>query len=314
MLLADLVAAGTVAPSDTLGTALPGITGESAGITLEELASHRSGLPRIPLTSPSFLVRLLWANLSAGNPYGGQGRDDVVSVTSRLAPGGGRDTVSYSNLGVAVLGHALAAHTETTYAELLQRRLLAPLGMTATTVVHSPDALPSDRARGAHASGRAASPWIGAGYAPAGVGVWSTAADLSRLLQGVLTGLAPGADAAAPRFDAGDDRIGYGWFTTRYADREITWHNGGTGGFSAFVGFDPAAGRGVVVLGNTDKDVDPVGLRLLGVGAQQAGGGHVGTPGWIRAAIGLVFPVLGAWSLRSAARQGPDRLAVVSAG
>lgn len=71
---------------------------------------------------------------------------------------------------------------------------------------------------------------------------------------------------ASARFDdEGDRRIGYGWFTTRYADREIVWHNGATSGFRAYVGFERATGRGVVVLGNTDKAVEPIGLRLLGV-------------------------------------------------
>ena len=74
-----------------------------------------------------------------------------------------------------------------------------------------------------------------------------------------------GAAATEPRFARDeDDRIGFGWFIRRRGGREITWHNGRTGGFSSFVGFDSAAGRGVVVLANTDRSVDAAGFRLLG--------------------------------------------------
>jgi hypothetical protein len=43
-----------------------------------------------------------------------------------------------------------------------------------------------------------------------------------------------------------DQRIGLGWFTDRAHDRTITWHNGGTGGFSSWVGFDRDARRAVL--------------------------------------------------------------------
>jgi hypothetical protein len=87
-----------------------------------------------------------------------------------------------------------------------------------------------------------------------------------RLATATQAGAAPGAGAGTPRFTADDnERIGYAWFTRRYGDREITWHNGGTGGFRSYVAFDRVSGQSVVVLGNTDRAVDWIGLRLLGV-------------------------------------------------
>ena len=42
-----------------------------------------------------------------------------------------------------------------------------------------------------------------------------------------------------------------GWLVNeRNPDRPIIWHNGGTGGFHSFIGFDPSGGRAVVVLTN----------------------------------------------------------------
>jgi CubicO group peptidase (beta-lactamase class C family) len=43
----------------------------------------------------------------------------------------------------------------------------------------------------------------------------------------------------------------------------IWWHNGGTGGFRSFVGFDPAVGRGVAVLANDTRSVDRIGSVML---------------------------------------------------
>ena len=47
------------------------------------------------------------------------------------------------------------------------------------------------------------------------------------------------------------------------SDHLLLWHNGGTGGFRAFVGFVPATGVGAVALANDQRSVDRVGLDLL---------------------------------------------------
>ena len=88
--------------------------------------------------------------------------------------------------------------------------------------------------------------------------------------------------------------MGYGWFTDRIDGQEITWHNGGTGGFRSFMGFDRTTGRGVVVLANTDREVDTLGRHLL-TGAEL-------TPGGADAAGGPATSIQG---------EGPGWLAVV---
>jgi CubicO group peptidase (beta-lactamase class C family) len=68
-----------------------------------------------------------------------------------------------------------------------------------------------------------------------------------------------------PRQEAGASsmRIGLGWHIRTNDTSEIVWHNGGTGGYRSFAGFDKAQGKGVVVLTNTDQDVDDIGYHLL---------------------------------------------------
>lgn len=231
------------------------------GATLAELASHRSGLPRLGIGPGGFLD--LWlAGLTGANPY----RKAQALPIAAAARAGEKGSLAYSNLGAALLGQALAQHANTSYAELLSTKILQPLNMLDTTVVDTPAALPENRARGATAGGLAAAPWYGGGWEGAGIGVWSSAADITVLLQALMDGSAPGADAATPRYQAGRmGKIGFGWITTQEDEREITWHDGGTGGFSSYTGFDPASGRGVVVLGNTDKSVAAIGLQLLGI-------------------------------------------------
>ncbi|MFG1941914.1 serine hydrolase domain-containing protein [Nonomuraea sp. NPDC048826] len=309
MLLADLADEG-LSPDTPVRDLLPRVPFSDpavASATLAELSSHRAGIPSVRLTPVGFLRSYLYV-FAGENPYGTAGPQSMLDDAAAVSAGK-RGEVSYSNLGVALLGQALAEHAGTGYEDLLRTRLLAPLGMDATVVVQPGEPLPAGRAHGEGANGQSMEPWLDHGHAGAGGSVWSTSADVARLVQAVMAGSAPGADAARPRFDADEgERIGYGWFTTRYGDKEITWHNGGTGGFGTYAGFDRASGRGVVVMGNTGARVDGVGLRLLGAEAPDGGGPE------IRPLIfALAFPFAGLGLLYAAFRgSGLDRVSVVS--
>jgi hypothetical protein len=60
-----------------------------------------------------------------------------------------------------------------------------------------------------------------------------------------------------------DLTIGLAWHVWRRYGTEIVWHNGGTGGYRSFAGFDPAKKAGVVVLCNTSFSVDDLGLFAI---------------------------------------------------
>lgn len=315
MLLADLAQQGTVASDEAIARLLPNVTFDDpavASATPAELAGHRSGLPRLP-SDPRGWVRGAGFQFLGTNPYAGVGADELISAAATTDAVRDRGEFGYSNLGMALLGQALARETATGYPALLTGRILDPLGMADTVVLESGSQLPEPRAAGHRGNGMRVAPWRGPGYAPAGIGVWSSARDLARLVDGVLAGTAPGVEAARPRFAAGEDeRIGFGWFTTRHGEHEITWHNGGTGGFRSYVGIDRASGRGVVVLGNTDVPVDAVGLRLLGV----ADGGADSSGGWSAPTIvgGALCLYAAGIGLVAALRRGgrrPDRIGVV---
>jgi CubicO group peptidase (beta-lactamase class C family) len=62
--------------------------------------------------------------------------------------------------------------------------------------------------------------------------------------------------------------MGMGWAIARVGERQVLLHEGGTGGFSAFVAVERQAGRAVVLLSDTAVHsmggLQEVGLQLLG--------------------------------------------------
>ena len=328
MLLADFIDKGELDPDQSLrtltgGEAREGEDGDTGGdASLEALASHRAGYPRLPT---SVLPRALLARYAGSDPYTG-GRDDILDSATDVDAASG--DYAYSNLGMAALGNALAVHASRTYADLVGEELLEPLGMDATVFPTGSDIV-SPRVEGHdHRTGSETAPWRAPGWQPAGVGVWSTTEDLSRFLGAVMDRSAPGAEATRSRYEIEDERsIGYGWFTTTYPEADgasITWHNGGTGGFRSWVGYDPDSRRGAVVLSNTTRSVDDLGSALV-FGEPLLDDGEAlparspGLVGWLIAVMSVVGVIAAGWSVpetlrtgRGAARQLIDAVATMA--
>jgi CubicO group peptidase (beta-lactamase class C family) len=260
LLYAEALAGGEVAASTRLGELLP-LGGSPAGsVTLQALSTHRSGLPRLPPGQhPTLRTLELWTR--GRNPYR-QSRDELVEGLRTVTLG--RPRPRYSNLGYAVLGHALAAAAGTSYADLVQQRIAGPFGLDAFYATYSPDDLRAGSLVGRNRLGCRCEPWANEGIAPAGT-IRSSIGDLGRLVAALVDGSAPGIRALDPveRFGGRALRIGAAWLVLTYRGREVTWHNGGTGGFRSWVGLDRAAGTGVAVLTATMRSVDRIGFALL---------------------------------------------------
>ena len=129
----------------------------------------------------------------------------------------------------------------------------------ATPAELRPTALP-----GRSRTGRPREPWTGEAIAPAG-GLRAPIADLARLVAALLDGSTPGLAALDPvaDFSGSRVRIGAAWITLEHRGREITWHNGGTGGFRSWLGLDRHAGTGVALVSATSRSVDRHGFELL---------------------------------------------------
>ncbi|KMS76463.1 beta-lactamase [Streptomyces viridochromogenes] len=227
-------------------------------ITLADLATHTSGLPSLP---PNLL-----ANADPYDPYAHYTLDDLADglaeTTLSTAPG---STYSYSNLGFGLLAQALAFdEVEAT----LRRSVTAPLRLRDTTTVLRPD-MASRKAVG-HLAGDPVPDWHDHVLAGAGTSVYSTADDMLRFLGAQLRPeRSPLRDAIElaqrPHFTVDEDlRIGLGWHLSALSGgRSMTWHNGGTGGFSTCAAFSRRSMTAVVMMVNTfseesDSEARPV--------------------------------------------------------
>ena len=267
LLLADAVLRGDLALDTRIDALLPDtlrLDPRLAAVTAADLSTHHGGLPRLPLN-----MGMPGVDLDLRDPYARYDAARLTAFLAALRPGAGLDTTrafAYSNVGAGMLGHLLARRAGTTYAALVQRRIAGPLGLADTFVGTGGDAA---REATGHTAARAATPpWAFTDVLVGAGGVRSTADDMLALLAAYLdpapSPLRAAMDlAATPRADASRGRrIGLGWFTGGPGER-LRWHNGGTGGFTAFVGFDPSSGRGVVVLSNASVSVDVLGMHLL---------------------------------------------------
>ncbi|GAA3567792.1 hypothetical protein GCM10022197_24970 [Microlunatus spumicola] len=155
-LLADAVTRGEVRLEDPVARFLPELSGTPAGASaLRMLATHTAGLPPFPTSSaPAVAVRVVGNE----NPYAGTVAAllEATRGTEVEAPG----TYRYSNLGMALLGHALArAAGVPSWPDLLRERILDPLGMRSTRIVEDPSRC--RRARPARATTTAGRPRCG---------------------------------------------------------------------------------------------------------------------------------------------------------
>ncbi len=265
LLYAEAIGRGEVTSESTLGSCLAALRDAPIGtVTLAALSTHTSGLPR--LAPGSHAVRRGWELLRQGaNPYR-ENLDEFLTLARgvKLSKGGREPRPAYSNLGFQLLGHAVAAAAETTYAELVHARVVEPLGLSSTYVPTAPDELRAHAVTGTSRSGRRVEPWANDALGPAG-GVRASIADLATLLTALLDGSAPGIDALDPvrNFTGKAARIGAGWLILETPAGQVTWHNGGTGGFRSWLGLDRQAGAGFAVVSANTRSVDRIGFDYL---------------------------------------------------
>ena len=209
-LLEDLVDEGVVSLDEPVTACLGEDWRAGKHVTLERLARHRSGLPRLP--------RKVWAGIlrDPDDPYRGLTVDDLRASLPLRIPRG--RWFRYSNFGFALLGVALQARTGKPWPTLVREYITNSLEMHHTGI-DGPVVQPHSK------KGKPVAPWTLSALEPAG-GVRSTAADLAKFMRGRTPGL--------------------GWMR----DNGVRWHNGATGGTSSFVGWSDDMQKGLILLAN----------------------------------------------------------------
>jgi len=262
VLLADEVVNGGLSLDDPLQKLLPaGISAPTRNgqtINLVHLANHTSALPRMP---GSFV------RIDPDNPYAAYTVEQAYDFLNRYElPRDIGSKFVYSNFGMGLLGSVLAARHETTYEQLMIRKIADPLGMKSTRLAFTPD-MEKQLARGHH-FGIEVGNWDFLAIAGAGA-IRSTAADMLRYLAGnmglVESDILPAMELSHENTGAaiGDMTVGLGWLEKPFEGGDIIWHDGGTGGYMSFMGFTRDNRIGVVVLTNSQSFPDDIGFHLL---------------------------------------------------
>jgi CubicO group peptidase (beta-lactamase class C family) len=314
--------AGEVGLHDPIGKYLPADTGlpkRGEKIALQHLATHTSGLPRLP-------GNLMTPRIDPQNPYAHYTAEELYRglATTRLSATPGK-VYSYSNFGTGLLGHVLALAAGKEYEQLVKERICDPLGMRDTPITLNAEQ--QARLAPGHSGGKPTANWDMVNLAGAG-GLRSSGFDMLRFLRAQLdpdsTAL-PNTirSAQQQRFGKGvwwnrlaragslvsmvclwhlldrvlmyslpslstwsrlpivaggvlwaiwplemailgrRQRMGLGWHIGRLGAMDYLWHNGATGGYCSYLALLPELKAGVVVLSNSDKSVDGVGLQAL---------------------------------------------------
>jgi CubicO group peptidase (beta-lactamase class C family) len=261
-LLADAVERGLVKLDDPVAKHLPAtVKVPSRGgrqITLLDLATHRSSLTRMPTNMkpdganpyPPYTIPEMYAFLS-----GHTLRRDIGSE------------YEYSNIAVALLGHVLERVNGKPYEELVQERILRPLGMSMTST--RVDGPMQEWMTIGHDGAGLVAPYRGWQELPGMGALRSNAEDMLKFLAANAKpddsplGRAM-RTAQQPRNESGPNaKIGLNWRILDFGDRKIVNHGGATQGFNTVAAFDPDARIGVVVLANYPASITDLALHLL---------------------------------------------------
>ncbi|HEY4363921.1 MAG TPA: serine hydrolase [Bryobacteraceae bacterium] len=280
LLLADMANRHEVSLEDAASKYLPAHVRmpehNGKSITLLDLATHTSGLPRLPTNLKPKNPRNPYADYTVDNLY-----EFLSTYELPRDPG---SEFEYSNLGGGLLGHILALRAGTDYETLIRTRITGPLNMPDTGIALSPS-MQQRMATGHTAMLNPTPNWDLPTLAGAGA-LRSSANDMLTFLEAFLRARESDADsplaaamktmlevrrpmaqtpsAQTPASPAKGE-TGLGWIILSPHGREIAAHDGGTGGFRSWIGYDPSNRTGVVVLSNAATTIGgfDIGMHLL---------------------------------------------------
>ena len=248
-------------------------------VTLRHLTTHNSGFPRLPAATKGFAPGSGKMLLFGSDPYQGFSEENLLaslqSVTLRSDPG---TKAEYSNLGLITLGYLLARNGGLSYEALIEKEISGPLGLQ-DTVVDLKGRQVAAFSQGYRAVFRGgpllfalrSSPWGGSSLLGGAGALRSNGPDMLKYLQANMRPAGSPIENALRTAqqelfrESKSTAYGMNWVRSRgeSSTQDVIWHNGGTGGFSSFLGFTEDGQNGVVVLSNSAQSVDDLGIDLL---------------------------------------------------
>ena len=290
-LLADMVNQGLVKLNDPIEKYLPSNIKvpqyKGHKVTLEDLATHTSGLPNFPSnyctsfdpTSTAFQHSIQYRKdlMDCTKTYTFNEFYQALSNTSLSREPGSK--FEYSNFGIGLLGHILTLKSNmSSFDELLSKRILDVLDINSTSIGLS-DSQKSRLAVGHFDGGQELPTWNASNPIAPGPALHSTVSDMlkflsanmgliktkldnamqeSHLIRHSTNHLLPNDEPASfttGNFDTNNlgFYVGLGWMVSTNFGQEIVWHSGSSpDGYNAFVVFNPAKERGIVILCSAD--------------------------------------------------------------
>jgi len=284
LLLADLVKKDSIQLNELIINLLPknDYTYSKAikNISVLNLATHTSGFPRITsrsingyFWSRGFLPLGLYDYIfGVMNPYRNYDTTKIfkdlryVKLENQVGL-----KVSYSNFGMTTLGYILTHKSKMTFGSLLKTTILDTLKMKHT-YVDLPKSAFSNFADGHNKIGIKTPRWtFREGMGGAG-SINSSVNDLMKFLavninnnNEYLHSLLEYCQTTQFKMSEHRD-IGLAWIKSNSEstnNKEIIWHNGATGGFRSFLGFNTETKTGIVILSNSANDVDKLAIDIL---------------------------------------------------
>jgi D-alanyl-D-alanine-carboxypeptidase/D-alanyl-D-alanine-endopeptidase len=284
-LLANMVDIGLIKLDEPIEKYLPSnvtvLQYNGHKITIEDLATHTSGLPEFPdnycpsfdpaktVVQDSIQYRKDLMNCTKSYTFD-QFYQALSNITLSREPG---SKVEYSTFGIGLLGHILTLKSNmSSFDKLLEHDILDVLGMNDTSFALSESQ--KSRLAVGHFNGQEELPTfnMSSPIAPGGA-LHSTVSDMLKFLSSNMGLIKTILDDAVQEshlirlstgqllpnnLQASDNNntglyVGLGWFITTNFGHEVIWHNGATlGGYNAYMAFNPTTERGIVILCSTD--------------------------------------------------------------
>ncbi len=280
IILADMIKQGLVNLDDPIEKYLPtnNITVPSYNghkITLEDLATHTSGLPDFPtgwIRNHSYTTQQVY--------------DFLSNTTLSSEPGINAD---YSDIGMGLLGHILSLRTGVLFDQLVEDRILNVLAMNSTGMrmnasgISVPEDIKSRFAKG-HIAGKEVNlEFIPETIQSAGA-MYSTTDDLLKYLSAnigliqtrikdaiqethlIRHSFGHSLAESSDHKSLTEDYIGLGWTITTDFGKQVIWHTGSIDGYTSIIGFNPSTQIGLVILCGCDyTDYSPSELINLAI-------------------------------------------------
>ena len=237
----------------------------ASAITIRDLIMHTSQLPRMPF---EFGLKEKEIN----NPYAHYTNNDLMDFYKNfLVDNKKKKVYEYSHVNYALLEKAIEYASGKSFESLLNEKILAPLGMSSTFIDQDQISNNKEFANGYSRSGRATDPWTFSSFRGS-EGLKSSTKDLINFMNANL-GITP--HSLTEKFNAFHEPllhtkmtrntwIGTGWHVIKLKKyHNVILHSGSTSGYRAFMGFVKETNTGVVILSNSEKGMQGLGLLIL---------------------------------------------------